>query len=514
MSSADCGKNGAEEGWFPGEILRICRKNGKYTGNTGEKVKNIAFNYFLPRKGKQGLHKKRELCYSIFCIGIEISGGEAMKRVTRKILLLPVCLVLVLALGGCSLETSVENLFTLPEVPVEYTGLANTLNAYLKNGYEYTAPTGGTNLQSLQMIDLDGDGHKEAVAFFRCSADENPLKILIFRAEGEAFALQCTIESGGTSIDSVSFRDFDGDGKLEVAVGWRISAEVQTVAVYRLRGSSAETLMQNGYSRFIVDDLDSDGLFDLLLFRTDADGSTLAEHFRWTEGELRSRGECRLSCTAAELNRGSIVCGKLDSQNNAAFVTGVDEGDQAMTDILVSRDGELKNVALSRTTGASEVRYSFCQLRPQDINNDGIIEIPYPADSTVRSAGRVFFWYRFNGRGDSIWVMDTYHNLPDGWYLALNEDWHGCLRGTSLTNTEKGTCVTLQVNGETVLYLYSFSGEDRERDARSDGRTLLMQRTNVAYAMRITEEGEAIGVSNEWVNSHFYLISTAWTDGN
>ena len=37
MSSADCGKNGAEEGWFPGEILRICRKNGKYTGNTGEK---------------------------------------------------------------------------------------------------------------------------------------------------------------------------------------------------------------------------------------------------------------------------------------------------------------------------------------------------------------------------------------------------------------------------------------------------------------------------------------------
>ena len=96
MSSADCGKNGAEEGWFPGEILRICRKNGKYTGNTGEKVKNIAFYYFLPRKGKQGLHKKRELCYSIFCIGIEISGGEAMKRVTRKILLLPVCLVLVL----------------------------------------------------------------------------------------------------------------------------------------------------------------------------------------------------------------------------------------------------------------------------------------------------------------------------------------------------------------------------------------------------------------------------------
>ena len=74
--------------------------------------------------------------------------------------------------------------------------------------------------------------------------------------------------------------------------------------------------------------------------------------------------------------------------------------------------------------------------------------------------------------------------------------------------------MTLQCNGEAVLYLYSFSGEDRDREARSDGRTLLMLRSNMAYALRITETGERIGVSNEWVNSHFYLISTAWAAGN
>ena len=41
-----------------------------------------------------------------------------------------------------------------------------------------------------------------------------------------------------------------------------------------------------------------------------------------------------------------------------------------------------------------------------------------------------------------------------------------------------------------------------------------MQRANVAYAMRITDAGDEIGISNEWVNSHFYLISAAWTAGN
>ena len=119
-----------------------------------------------------------------------------MKKWKKKMAVLVASLLLALGLCGCALETSAENLFTLPEVPVEYTGLSNTLNTYLKSGYEYINPTGGSNMQSLQMIDLDGDGSKEAVAFFRCASDEKPLKILFFRSEEESFTLFCTIESG------------------------------------------------------------------------------------------------------------------------------------------------------------------------------------------------------------------------------------------------------------------------------------------------------------------------------
>lgn len=437
-----------------------------------------------------------------------------MKRTAKRIPILLAGLALVLGLCGCSLETSAEALFTLPQVPVEYAGLSETLNAYLQSGYEYIAPSGGNNIQSLQMVDMDGDGEKEAVAFFRSPAEDKPLKILFFRAEEDSFALYCTIESSGTSIDSVSYRDFNGDGRLEVAVGWRISTEVQTVAVYSLRPGAANLLMQSGYVRFAVDDLNSDGLFDLLLLRVDGEGSTVAEHYLWQNGEMRVGGTCRLSCTSAELTQGSIVCGKLDSQKNAAFITGVGADNLALTDILICRGGRLENVSADRDTGVTEVQYPFSRQRPQDINGDGIIEIPYPAEGYARSMGKVFSWFRFDDRGNSAWVMDTYHNLQDSWYLALNDDWHGCLTGTRLDALDNGTCVTLQVNGKAVLYLFSLSGEDRRTDAQRDGRTLLMQRANVAYAVRITEAGAAIGISTEWVNSHFYLISTAWTAGN
>ena len=437
-----------------------------------------------------------------------------MKCSARKILIVLAYLALALGLCGCSLETSAENLFTLPQVPVEYTGLANTLNSYLDSGYEYITPSSGNNIQSLQMIDMDGDGEKEAVAFFRRTADDNPLKILFFREENGTFSLYSTIESGGTSIDSVSFRDFNGDGRLEVAVGWRVSTEVQTVAVYELKPNQANVLMQSGYLRYVVDDLDSDGRFDLLLIRSETEGGCLAEHYTWQEGEMRVGGTCQLRCTPAELNRGSIVCGKLDSQQTAAFVTAVNGGNTAMTNILLCRGGRLINVGADAETGVTEVQYPFSQLRPQDINSDGIIEIPYPEKNGTRQTGAFFAWYRFDDRGNSVWVMDTYNDLTDGWYLVLNDDWHGNMNGTRLDTTENGTCVTLQVGGKPVLYLYSLSGEERERDAQTGGRTLVMQRANVAYAMRITDDGAALGISSAWVSSHFNLISTAWSAGN
>ena len=56
-----------------------------------------------------------------------------MKPTVKRIPILLAGLALVLGLCGCSLETSVENLFTLPKVPVEYMGLSDMLNTFLED---------------------------------------------------------------------------------------------------------------------------------------------------------------------------------------------------------------------------------------------------------------------------------------------------------------------------------------------------------------------------------------------
>ena len=73
-----------------------------------------------------------------------------------------------------------EELYALPTLPVKYTELNARITEILEGGAEYAAPTSGANIQPIQLVDLDGDRREEALAFFRNSGDEKPLKIYVF----------------------------------------------------------------------------------------------------------------------------------------------------------------------------------------------------------------------------------------------------------------------------------------------------------------------------------------------
>ena len=88
-------------------------------------------------------------------------------------------LLMLLCLSGCYLKTG-DELYSLPQPPEDYLDLQTALSAFLDSGAEYAAPVSGANRQSVQLVDLNADGVKEAVAFFR-TADERPLKVCIFK---------------------------------------------------------------------------------------------------------------------------------------------------------------------------------------------------------------------------------------------------------------------------------------------------------------------------------------------
>ena len=420
----------------------------------------------------------------------------------KKIILLLAAALLPLLLSGCMLSASAEELYALPQLPEEYRALSARLSEVLDGGAEYAAPQAGGNLPPVQMVDLNGDGSDEALAFFRVSSEERPLRIYIFQAVGEDYRQAAVIEGSGTAIHSVRYEDMDGDGVREILVSWRVSAEVRSLSIYSMPNLEPLPLMSAPYARYELSDLDGDDDLELVLLRSDDTeaGLTVADYYDWDSSYsgLSLQSTARLSASVASLQ--GIRAGALMEGEKAIFVTSRDTGandtSRAVTDILAYRSPDLVNIVLSSDTGVSTqtFRYLNPSLLPLDINGDGATDVPRPAallSETGENGEALYwkiYWHSYDIDGSDQRQVITYHNLTDGWYLTIPEEWdnHFTVRQNNVSSAVHATTF-YNVRGrqaeDELLTIYTLTGTDREAQAAKSGRSILRRMGDTVYAV-------------------------------
>ena len=435
-----------------------------------------------------------------------------MKKGRKKRLAVWLLALLAVLCAGCGNPAAVEEMFTLPQPPIEYTGLAGKIEEMISAGYEYASPTAGSNIQSVQMVDLNGDNRPEAVVFLRKPSDKKPLKIMVFSPQEETYSLYCTIESSGTAVDRVEYADMDNDGARELIVGWKISADLQTVAVYAVRPEPV-ALVKSSYTRYSIQDMDGNGVPSLLVFRTADEGVSIAEFYGWRKETMEMIRSCVLSSTMAELNNGSIVHGKMNNDLSAVYVTGVNEQGMAVTDILVGQpDGTLINAALNRNTGRSGIIYPYRQIKPQDINGDGCTDIPAPAEDSMPSVKNdgMIRWIDYDSRGRGETVASTYHCLSSGWYFTIPETWE---RHVNISAAESGINekqVVFYLDEDPVMAICAITGENRENKALRGNRIVLKRQSFTVYSGELLDGAADWDVTEDMMRDHFNLIVESW----
>ena len=449
----------------------------------------------------------------------------ALRRLTIGL----VTLCMALSLVGCAapkLTLDPEELYALPELPERYTALNQQLSAIQEGGAEYATPVSGSNIQPVQMMDLDGDGREEALAFFRQSDGEKPLKIYIFAADGDSYRQVAVIEGSGLAIYSVAYSDMNGDGKMEIIVGWRVSMELQALTVYTLEKDGIRELARSDYVKYAVADLDGDGQRELTVLRADETGAGTADCYLWKNGILTLGSSIRVSMTMAELSQqGRITVGVLRSSTPALFVTGVADSTRAITDVLALRGGELTNLVLSAITGVSGEVSRFCSVYPMDINGDGVTEVPrtvtLQGEDADHAVSQRVDWISYDASGTASRVLSTYHDVADGWYLQLPEGWpERVWVGRSTSPDEIGITFYTDSSREEsyvpVLRITALSGSERERLAVRTGRFILGRNDGVIYVGELLKGNQdwKYNVTEDEVRASFSLIGTEWSAGD
>ena len=445
---------------------------------------------------------------------------------------------LLLLLTGC-FSQSVDELYRAPRAPEDYLKLDEKINEVLNAGGEYAAPLTGELTQKVQLQDLDGDGVQEAIAFFRVSGHERPLKIYIYRQVEEDYEVAAIIEGSGSAINSVSYENLDDSPSREIIVDWETAGQTYSLAAYSIDRYEVLELMRTEHSGFQIYDLDGDGQKEIVVLHAASGADTLQAETLYAANQAESRAELYNFRDGvveldswAPLSRDverlvSMSAGYLRDMVPALFVTSTYAVNGQITDILAWKDGTLANVTLEPDTGESgstvrwDTEVSSTQVTCMDINHDGIMELPsayaLPDPENTGTAPNFWAirWQQYDVGGGAHQVYTTYHNNQDGWYFILPASWEGKLtlsRSNLAGGGERAVVFSYWEGDEAVapatfLAIYKLTGDNREARASMPGRFRLQVGPDDAiYAARLVD-GWDCGLDEETVRANFSLIT-------
>lgn len=460
-------------------------------------------------------------------------------------------------LAGC-FSQSVDDLYAPPKAPDDYLMLDNRINEVLNQGGEYAAPLTGELTQKVQLQDLDGDGVKEAIAFFRVSSDERPLKIYIYRQVEEDYEVAAIIEGQGgeAAINAVYYENLDSGPSKEIVVSWQVSSEQrQILSVYSLKGgSTVEELVRTEFTGIRIFDLDGDGQKELIVLheaevhqaRNMSEGiaamspnsrNNRVELYNVQDGVLSLESAAPLSQNVTGLLESRVKTGYLRDMVPALFVpSNYGDANGQITDIFAWQDGEITNITLDPDPEDPTVLQSSNTIRVYnaagtDINGDGILELPDPyglPDYKGDGAAPNFCayrWRQFDVEGNAWPVFTTYHNEQDGWYFVLPDEWEGKLtltRSDRAGGGERAVIFSYWEGNEAVepvpfLAIYQLNGDNKELRAKLTGRFRLQpvgeDESETIYAARLYTDGWDCGLTEDEVKERFHLILTELTAG-
>lgn len=446
-----------------------------------------------------------------------------MKERKSKLLLLVLIVAASMLLSGCVLRMRADDLYRLPELSQDYLRLQGHINTIHNEGAEFSPPISGPNRQSVQLKDLNGDGINEVIAFFRIPSDST-LKIIVFEMVDGDYSVAEVINGAGTAIESIRYADMDGDGVMEIIVGWQLGDALKHMEIYSIIDFNAVRIQSAEYEYITVFDINSDSNSDIIIVRLPTiENAAVAQVFFMTADREINTSQVNLSAGIETISR--IVTGSLINGFPAVFIEseGSFYNGSFVTDICTFRNGEFTNILLRESSGVSDSTIRQRRIHSADINGDGIVKVPIPRRliSQTETTYYVMDWFSFNNNGAARLALTTYHNPTDEWFLVLPLDWRDrvSVRREDAVAGERTVVFSYISDEDGAFYdfmsIHRLTGDMREARSRLPGRVWLASEGASIYVFELLETPDSIDltIDEQIIRENFQLIFFDWLSG-
>lgn len=316
----------------------------------------------------------------------------------KKILVLVISIVICLSLVGCDVNlSSVDILMRPPKLSGENRLLQQTFESTVANSESVVmkTPISGEYRSSYLMYDLDNDTVNEALVFYADPIKDNFAYVSIFNFKDDVWSLVSTIKGRSEEVYEVDFADLNGDGNLEILISWSslLSSDTlanagvsvtndRTLSIYSYDGKTTSLIKSEPYTKLLVEDINNDNSDELFILNISLNNQEKVTIGRVLSFDSSYKIQKDVSCNlAGMLDVYNIVCDSYTVENEVhsrIFVDGSISETGIITEIIdiCNSTFEITLPFYESNVSAQPITLRDSRIFSQDIDNDGLIEIP------------------------------------------------------------------------------------------------------------------------------------------
>jgi len=443
-------------------------------------------------------------------------NGHLLKK-----LLLAALTCALLTFSGCSLAYG-DSLLALPKLPGEYVQIQQELDDILESGSTYAVAETGANRQTVQLVDLDGDGREEALAFFRTA--DGTYQVYAFRQTDKGFERFDMAEGYGNTLRSISYPKCGPDGQLAIALSWGFDDTIYYgMTVLRLTANGFENMLDLSYAGALIEDFDGNGADELAFaVRDSVTGLYSARVYRYQNSEYAQIIEVGMCLEVKSV--ASMQYSLLEDGNRALFIDSQSISGGYVTDVISYDGSTAGNETIDPASGSGSATWRPISVFSADINGDGALDVPVGRSGDTEARNRLS-WCAFADGVAVETVGSTYHSPTEAWYLLWPEQWGEAVESVK-TNGNGMTKTTFSVilpppadpdeerkeQRSALLSIWVFTGDNREEHMQLyPGLHLLRSTVSAIYGYTLVENDfPAYALTDEQVGALFHTIETNW----
>lgn len=416
-------------------------------------------------------------------------------------------------LFGCDFVGTNDELVAPPELTGDMYPIGKALEKSAGSRYNLKYPTAGDRRSAIVLEDIDGDGIFEAIAFYSTSDDEmSNMHINVIRqndGEWESVFDQTIIAVG---VEMVDFCDLDGNGTMEVLVGWQVNGNSEKqLSVFSFENGELKQQLSQPYTNFLCCDLDSNGeneIFVHLLNTSEQQNRAIIYSFT-DEGTIAQTAGCLMDSGVKTAQ--SPVQSVLSNGQKAIYIDEI-KGVGSVTEVLFFSRGELVNPLLDTENSVENtLTLRAASLETQDINQDGTLEIPVATELPNAKDDEILYytnWCSFNGETLAVKLI-TVVNTVDGYYLDMPNSLVGKIAVLKDIDNHKREFYYYDAEtatvGQMLFSITAMSADDwEEKKQENKSLTEITRNGNTVFVVTMGTENSVITI--EKIKEIFKLV--------